>query len=138
MLHSNSMPYQIFIIEDHPDFAMALRFVFESEQRFHVCGIAHDIPTALRKIPNAGAHLVTIDVNLPSGSGLDHIRALQGLNPTARFLAISHEEPMTHSPIARDAGASGYLRKGATPQKIIEVADTLLSGEEYFPGVPER
>jgi two-component system response regulator EvgA len=132
------MRHQIFIIEDHPDFALALALLFGTEDRFQVCGVAHDIPAALLSMQDAGAHLVTVDVNLPSGSGLEQISRFQTLNPVARFLAFSNEEPMRYSPIARDAGASGYLRKGATPRKILEVADLLLGGGEYFPGIPAR
>lgn len=117
---------------------MALRLVFDGDPGFHVCGVAHDIPEALELMPNAGADLVTIDINLPCGSGLDHIGELRELNPSARFLTISQEDPVIFGPIARDAGSSGYLRKGAAPQKIVEVASLVLNGAEYFPGVPDR
>lgn len=117
---------------------MALALVFDGDPGFHVCGVAHDIPEALELMPDAGADLVTIDINLPCGSGLDHIGALHSLNPSARFLTISQEDPAVYASLARDAGASGYLRKGAAPQKIVEVARAVVGGGEYFPGLPDR
>lgn len=132
------MSKQVFIIEDHEDLAMALRLVFDGDPGFHVCGVAHDIPEALEMMPDAGADLVTIDINLPCGSGLDHIGELLALNPSARFLTISQEDPAVFGPIARNAGASGYLRKGAAPKEIVEVASMVLDGEEYFPELPDR
>jgi len=129
------MPTRIFIIEDHPDFAMALKCVFEAEDRFLVCGIADDIPMALSLIPNVGVDLVTIDINLPGGSGLEQIPALRALKPRVPFLVLSNEDPGTYARFARQAGAAGYLRKGATSQTIIDVADLLLRGGQHFPGM---
>ena len=130
------MRRRIFIIDDHRDFSLALGLVFEASGEMQVCGTAADIPDALQLLPGAGAELVTLDVNLPSGSGLDHLKELGVSAHSVPFLVISHEEPSRSAILARDAGAAGFLRKGAHPTKIVEVAKVVLAGGRYFPDAP--
>ncbi len=127
------MPKEIFIIEDHPHLVVALTMILNGDSRFHVCGVADDIPDAMAKMPEAHADLVFVDINLPGGSGLGIIPMLKTMNPTARFLVFSAEDPAVFASPARQAGANGFLRKGAYPAGILEAAAHVLAGEEFFP-----
>ena len=76
--------------------------------------------------------LVIIDINLPSGSGLDLIPLLRAVRPRARFLVCSLEDPKVFARAAREAGAAGYLQKGSRGDLILEVVGLILEGGEYF------
>lgn len=78
------------------------------------------------------ADLVVVDLNLPSGSGLDLIPQLRLVNPAARYLMLSQDDPAVLGPAARAAGASGYLRKGVPSRVILDAAIDILGGGEHF------
>ena len=132
------MPRRVLIIEDHHDLAVALAMAFDGDPGYQVCAVAHDIPEALDLMPGANADLVTVDINLPGGSGLELIPALRRMNPSARFLVLSQEDPARFAPLARAAGAAGYLRKGASLATILQVASAVLAGDECFPEPTHR
>lgn len=132
------MRKRVLIVEDHEHLAVALAAVLDADARFQTCGVAGDIPEALAAMPAAAADLVTMDIDLPGGSGLDLIPLLRPLNPGARYLVFSQQDPGVYAPLARKAGAAGYLAKGATPQAILEVASIIVAGGEYFPGLAEN
>jgi len=131
------MRKQVLIVEDHEHLAVALALVLDGDLRFRTCGVAADIPEAIALMPDAGADLVILDINLPSGSGLDLIPILRTANPAAQYLVFSRQEEAVYAPLARRAGAHGYLRKGASPRAILEVASTIVGGGRHFPGIRE-
>ena len=131
------MRKQVLIVEDHQHLAAALAAVVDDDPRFQTCGVARDVPEAIAMMPGACPDLVTVDIGLPGGSGLDLIPVLREINPAARYLVLSSENPAAFASAARKAGAHGYLRKGATPGKILEVAAAILDGGEHFPSAAE-
>lgn len=80
------------------------------------------------------ADLVIVDHNLPGGTGLDLIPMLRTINPASRYLMFSQGDPAIYALRARKAGASGYLRKGATMKVLLDIAAGIVRGGEYFPG----
>ena len=131
------MRKQVLIVEDHEHLAAALATMVDDDPRFQTCGVARDIPEAIALMSGACADLVTVDLNLPGGSGLDLIPVLREMNPAARYLVLSSESPAAFASAARKAGANGYLRKGATAGKILEAAAAILDGGEHFPSAAE-
>ena len=126
---------QILIVEDHEFLSMALSIGFSSDPRFEVCGVAGSYPQAIAVMAKVDADLVIVDCDLPGGSGLELIPILRGINPDSRYLMYSWEDPAFYELLARDAGASGYLRKGASTQFLLDTAASVVSGKEYFPGI---
>ena len=57
---------------------------------------------------------------MPRMDGLEALPTLRGLCPTATILVLSGFEDESLAPMARSAGADGYLRKGASPQEIVQ------------------
>lgn len=126
-------PKQVLIVEDYEPLATVLRLVVNHGGGFQICGVAGDIPEAITLMEDTSPDLVIVDLNLPSGSGLDLIPRLRDIHPDARYLMFSQESPFVYASLAREAGASGYIQKGASVKVILEAAAMILSGDEYFP-----
>ena len=129
-LHMRS---RIFIVDDHHDFAKALRYVFAETPELEACGTATDLEEAFRLIPFSDADLVTLDIRLSGSTSLRHLPNLRSVAKNVPFLVISSEDPAVFGDRARKAGASGYLAKGTPPSEIVRAARLLLARCEYFP-----
>ena len=128
-----SIRKQVLIVDDHEQIALALSMLLNRDPRFQICGVARDIPEAATMMPEARADLVIADLRLAGGSGLDLIPTLRYINPAARYLIFSQEEPAVAGPSVRTAGASGYLQKGASTQRFGKVFRTSHPSTESGP-----
>jgi DNA-binding NarL/FixJ family response regulator len=131
-----SLRKKILIVEDHESVASALSFALDLEGRYDVCGVAGALAEAYPLMRETVPDLVIVDLNLPDGSGLNLIEGLREIAPVARYLMYSAESAAAVSGRARDAGANGYLEKGASLDVLLEVVTAILEGEEHFPGLP--
>lgn len=127
----------VLIIEDHELLSQALSMSFNRDPRFDVCGVVGDFPSAIAVMAEVRADLVIVDHHLPGGKGLDLIPILRSINPASRYLMFSQEDPAVYGLHARKAGASGYLRKGASMRALLDIAASVVRGGEHFPGIAE-
>ena len=127
--------FHILIVDDH---ALVRRGLREFLQDFSIedglalriveTGSAHEAIVHLRA---AAWNLVIVDLNLPDMPGLEMLRILKSVQPTAAVLVMSiYAEEHYASRVVR-AGARGYLTKDAGPQELRSAIDRLLQGEQY-------
>jgi DNA-binding NarL/FixJ family response regulator len=128
---------EVLIVEDHEHLAMGLELIFNGSPDFHVAALATDIPDAVRYLREKKVGLVILDLNLPGGSGLDLLPQLRGLQPEARIIIFSQEDPIVLGPIAKNLGAHGYLRKGASLATILAAAKAVITTTTFFDGIPK-
>lgn len=90
--------------------------------------LAADGESALQQAASASADLVLTDWNMPAMGGGQLIRRLRGLNSYAQtpVLVLTTEARESEKIDARDAGASGWLRKPVEPAVLLEVVASLL------------
>jgi two-component system invasion response regulator UvrY len=112
---------RVLIVDDHPVFRHGLRRVIETDPRLQCVGEATDAPEARRLLSELRVDLMTVDLSLPAGSGLDLLHATRTEHPATRTLVVSMCDEVLYGPRALRAGAMGFVSKGAT-------ADTLREG----------
>jgi DNA-binding NarL/FixJ family response regulator len=76
--------------------------------------------------------LVLLDINLPGLGGLDVLRRLLIEDRGARVLMLSMHVNPIYVTRALEAGARGYVSKGATADDLIEAVRTVASGGRYL------
>jgi len=81
-------------------------------------GEADDLPEGLRLLDAVQPEVLLVDIGLPSGSGLELIRHAAKQSPHCNIMVITvfAEEEVVLDCI--EAGATGYLLKGSSPQDI--------------------
>jgi DNA-binding NarL/FixJ family response regulator len=75
--------------------------------------------------------VVILDLNLPGSGGLDLLRRLLIEDPKTKVLIFSmHTTPLyvTH---AMQAGAKGYVSKGAGAEELVEAVRQIMNGGRY-------
>ena len=73
-------------------------------------------------------HLVITDVNMPGMSGLELIKALRGLNTykVTPILILARDASDENIKKAQALGASGFIEKPFTPERLISVVNQVL------------
>ncbi|NMX91885.1 MULTISPECIES: response regulator transcription factor [unclassified Pseudomonas] len=87
---------------------------------------------ALARVQEAVPNLVITGVGLPGISGLETTRRLRQRLPQLRVLFFSQHQELPLVRQALEAGASGYITKGATPGVMTEAVQRILDGHTYI------
>jgi two-component system response regulator EvgA len=105
-----SVPTRVLIVDDHARFRTSARRLLELEG-YEVVGEAGDGASALTAASDLRPDVVLLDVNLPDTTGFEVADRLRGSG--ARVVLTSDRDPSEVAPFARDAGACGFVPKGA-------------------------
>jgi two-component system response regulator DegU len=120
---------KILLVDDHLLFRNLLRRVLEGHPDLEIVGEAADGEEARRICLEKEPDVVLLDLEMPGKDGIQTLTEVKRANPAIRFIALtSHlENPYVFE--ALKAGASGYLSKDTTRQKLIEAINVVLKGE---------
>ena len=126
----------ILIVDDHPVFAggfVEMARALRPEWNLRVASSATQALGSLRLVsPDAAVDLVVIDVCLPDEDGFGLLKTIAADWPGLPAVLISGREDAAVRVRARAAGAMGFVAKTASPQAIVDMIDTVLSGGTAF------
>lgn len=119
----------ILLVDDHAILRAGLRkllgAVFEGEI-YEAANGREAVSLALaRKLD-----LITLDLNLPDLGGLELLERLLQVSPAPILVLSMHAEPLYVSR-ALEAGAHGYISKGAPPEELLTAVRRLTAGDRY-------
>jgi DNA-binding NarL/FixJ family response regulator len=131
-------PIRILIADDHPMFRFGLRALLSAEPDTEVVGEATDGREAVTMAASLMPDLVLMDINLPQLNGIEATRQILKQNPGTGILIITMFEDDTIF-AALQAGARGYLLKGAEGDETLRAIRAAANGESIFsPAVAQR
>jgi DNA-binding NarL/FixJ family response regulator len=116
------------IVEDIQEIKEGLRFIINQTRDFSCLAAYDNAGDAYRGLLSNPPQLAIMDISLPGGTGLDCIRRLRSAGCTIQFMVFTIYEDSDQVFEALAAGASGYLLKNATPDKIAEALRDLSEG----------
>lgn len=123
-------PMRILLIDDHAMFRTGLRMVFAEGMPAAEFLEAHSLEDAL-EIKQLGMDLILLDIILkgPKGqSGLDGIAPLKLKWPRAHILVLSSQDDQETARKSIGMGATAFVSKSETAEKIINLARRVLEG----------
>ena len=125
-------PARIMIVDDHPLVRRGLAELIAEEPGLTVCGDAEDAATAIQQVHSAKPDLVIVDLVLKGGHGIELIKQIRAHNANIKMLVSSMHDESLYAERALHAGASGYINKQETPDKVIEGIREVLVGNFFF------
>ncbi|MFH1869048.1 MAG: response regulator transcription factor [Pseudomonadota bacterium] len=123
---------RIIIADDHTLFRVGLRQMLHSFAGIEVVQEATNAAEALAAANAGGAELIVMDLTMPGASGTSLIEQIRKAQPALPILVLSmHDEPGTVRR-ALQAGASGYITKGSSPDTLFTAVTRVGAGERFI------
>jgi DNA-binding NarL/FixJ family response regulator len=125
---SNATPIRILIVDDHPVVREGLAGMIATQPDLAVVGEAGNGVDAVRQAQALKPDLILMDLQMPAMDGAVAIRQILDDNPSARILvltAFDTDERILH---AVEAGAQGYLLKGAPRDELFRAIRVVAEG----------
>jgi DNA-binding NarL/FixJ family response regulator len=127
-----SKKYRILVVDDHPIVRRGLRELVADEADLEVCGEAEDVTQALEQINATCPDVVIVDLTLKSGHGLELIQEIKARDDRIKMLVSSMHDESLFAERALRSGATGYISKQESPEKLIDAMRCVLRGEIYL------
>ncbi len=120
---------RIGIVEDQAGVAESLKKLINRAPGLQVIGTYPNGETALEQIPRHKPDLVLMDIGLPGMSGIECVRSLKALLPALPIIMLTVYDEGEYLFDSLKAGASGYLLKRTTGEKLVEaITEARLGG----------
>jgi two-component system chemotaxis response regulator CheY len=88
---------------------------------------APNIAQAREQVAAFRPGLITLDINMPGGSGLDFLREIRAQDEEIFVVVMSADALTTTIRAAVEAGADGFIRKDLPPPQMLEELKRILA-----------
>ncbi|HKX18063.1 MAG TPA: response regulator transcription factor [bacterium] len=123
---------RVLIVDDHPVVREGLVAALEDEKDIRIAGTAGSAEEALALAPSARPHVVLLDLELPGLSGIEAIPRLAVALPDAGVIVLTAYDADERVLGAVQAGARGYVLKGASVDEITRAIRAVHAGGSYL------
>jgi two-component system invasion response regulator UvrY len=123
----------VLLVDDHPIVRQGIGRVLTAEFPDLRVGEAVDGLSAFEKLRASMYHLVLLDLTLPGDGGLVLLRRMHREFPGIPVVVVSMHPVDEFAPRALQAGAVGYVTKGADPRELVRAVRNALTGLRYVP-----
>ncbi|MBI1841302.1 MAG: response regulator transcription factor [Verrucomicrobia bacterium] len=122
------MRIPVSIVEDDTPSRQILAGWINRTTEFVCVGEHSSAEGAIAKLPPEAPHVVLMDINLPSMSGIECIRRLKPVLIKAQFVVLTVYEDADHIFEALAAGATGYLLKRTPRGELLQALREVHAG----------
>ena len=105
---------------------------------FDICSYAKTATIAVEEFKKCRPDIVTMDMNLPDGNGIECSRQILAINPKAKIVMISAMKDASLITQGQEAGISSFLQKPVKAQTLIETLQLLAKNGKGTPGISQR
>lgn len=124
----NSEIINLLIVDDHPVVRDGLVAILSTQSDFHIAGEAASGPEALALVKKEQPDVLLLDLEMPGMDGVEVIRRLRDLYPAVKIVVFTAFDTDERILSAVQAGAKGYLLKGAPRSELFEAVRVVHRG----------
>lgn len=130
-------PISVLLVDDQDLVRAGFRVILQSEPGIEVVGEARDGEEAVRLARELEPDVICIDVQMPGVDGLEATRRIRAQATDAARASSAQPGVLVLTTFDRDdylfaaleAGASGFLLKTASPEKLVEAVQVIAAGD---------
>jgi DNA-binding NarL/FixJ family response regulator len=123
---------KILVVDDHDLVRMGIVRMLADIEGYQVVGDAKSGEEAVTKARSLLPDVVLMDVKMPGMGGLEATKKLLVVNPTLKIIAVTACDDDLYPTRLMQAGAVGYVTKGAEFSEIISAIDKVMRGDLYM------
>ncbi len=120
---------RVVVLEDQMQTRQMLSALIDGADGLECVAVYENAEAALAGIPEMKPDVALMDIHMGGGmSGIECVRALKTVCPGTEFVMCTSLEDSDNIFNALQAGATGYLTKSTTPEKIVEAIKDVCAG----------
>jgi DNA-binding NarL/FixJ family response regulator len=123
-----SVPIRIAIADDHPVVREGLAAMLETQPDLDVVGQAETGPEAVALVASREPDVLLLDLEMPGLDGVGVLRRLRETGSRTRAIIFTVFDTDERIIAAVEAGAAGYLLKGAPRAEVFAAVRTVATG----------
>jgi len=124
----SSAPIRIAVADDHPVVREGLVAMLETQPDFAIVGSAASGTDALTLVESADPDVLLLDLEMPALDGVGVLRALREAGARVRAIVFTVFDTDERIIAAVEAGAVGYLLKGAPRADVFSAVRVVAAG----------
>ena len=129
-----SVVTRILLVDDHDLVRSGLRRLLADFPKLQVVGEAENGEDAFRLCRELQPDLVLMDLKMPGIGGLEATRKVSSHYPHIKVIAVSAMEDELYVSRLLQAGAAGYVLKGAPFEDMLKAIYKVMAGQRYLSG----
>ena len=126
------LPYEIFLVDDHPLIRQGIKTIIAGNPELAVVGESQDGLDLLACLNHRLPHLVILDISMPRLGGIEATRLIKSSHPEIKVLILTLHNRREYLNQARLAGAEGYLLKDEVEKELLPAIEALRQGGTYL------
>lgn len=139
MTRADSPFIKVAVFDDNEERRKSLRYLIGMLPDMEFVGDFPDATESVRKVKETKPDVILMDIEMPGVTGIEAVTEIKKAFPEVSILmqTIFDDEAMIFD--ALKAGASGYLLKKGTPEKVIEgVREAYQGGAPMSPAIASK
>ena len=122
---------RILVADDHPVVKEGLISLIDRQPDMEVVGEASDGVEAVTTFQKCIPDVAVIDLRMPGIDGIEVVSRIRARNPSARIVILSTFDGDESIYRSLRAGASGYLRKDTSRERLVECIRSVHQGNSW-------
>ena len=131
-MHTGCRLIRVLVVDDHDLVRTGITRMLADIDGLHVVGQAESGEESLKKARELKPDVVLMDIKMPGIGGLEATRKLIRSHPDLKVVAVTVCEEDPFPTRLLQAGAAGYLTKGAALEEMVQAIRMVFSGQRYI------
>ncbi len=123
---------RILVVDDHPVLRDGLVAILSTQAAFEVVGEAETGREAVLLAAELQPDIVMMDLEMPGMDGVEALKQMRDHDPDVRVIVFTAYDTDDRIMAALQAGAQGYLLKGAPREQVFEAIRVVNAGNSLL------
>lgn len=122
----------VLVVDDHDLVRSGISRLLTDAKGVQVAGEASSGEEAIQHVKEQEPDVILMDIQMPGIGGLEATRKIKRQHPEVQVIAVSACDDNPFAQRLLQAGASGYITKGAGCEEMVAAIVKVFSGQKYI------
>lgn len=122
----------LIVVDDHDLVRMGLVKLLSDVEGLRVVAEGNSGEQAIKLAKHHEPDVMLMDVRMPGVDGIEATRKINRILPDIKVIAVTACDDDPFPTRLLQAGASGYLTKGASTEEMVKAIKTVIAGQKYL------